>query len=186
MRKSLFVLLIVIGLAAVACRLGTSAAQRPGSEIPVSTEEAQLFEQNLKAASEGFSNNGEMDLHITESQLTSYVYFQLQEQANSGIADPQIFLRDGKIQFYATYSESALPVDLVLVITPRVSNGQISLQLDSVRLGPAAAPEVLVERAQQIITEQIEPSLNQSVTGGLYIDTLDVADGMLTLQGKKP
>jgi uncharacterized protein YpmS len=127
-----------------------------------------------------------LDLQITETQRTSYLYFQLQEQANSGITDPQIFLRDGKIQFYATYSESALQVDLILVITPQVSSGQISLQLDSARLGPAAAPEVLVERAQQIITEQIEPSLNQSVTGDLNLDTLNVADGLLILHGKKP
>ena len=186
MRKSLFILLLVLGLAAIACRFGASAAQRPGDDIPVSTEEAELFEQNLKVASETYSSTGELDLQITEKQLTSYIYFQLQEQLNSGITDPQVFLRDGKIQFFASYSESALPVDLVLVMTPQVTNGQISLQLDSVRLGPAAAPDVLVDRAQQIITDQIEPGLNQSVTGGLNIDQLSVADGMLTLHGKKP
>lgn len=186
MRTRFLTVLIVLGLAAAACRLGTSASQRPGSEIPISTEEAQLFEQNLKAASEAYASTGTLDVQISETQLTSYMYFQLQEQANSGISDPQIYLRDGKIQMYAAYSESALPVDLVLVITPKAADGRITLQLDSVHLGPAAAPQLLVDRAQQIITEQLEPGLNESVASGLYVDNLSVADGTLTLQGKKP
>lgn len=186
MRKQFIVMVLVFALAAFACRLGEDVAQRPGSTIPVTTEEAQQFEQNLKSTTDSLAESGQFDLEITEEQLTSYVYFETLKQSEIGITDPQIYLRDGKILMYAKYSKSILPVNIEMVITPLVSDGLVKLQLDSVKLGPASAPAALVEQFQRIITEQIEPSLNKSIAGDLYVETLSISDGVLKLHGKKP
>lgn len=186
MRKQFIVMVLVLVLAAFACRMGEDVAQRPGPTIPVTTEEAQRFEENLKTTADSFSQSGEFDLEITEEQLTSYVYYETQKQPEIGVTDPQIYLRDGKILMYAKYAESIVPVNVELVITPLVSDGKVKLQLDSVKLGPASAPDALVEQFQRIITEQVEPSLNESFAGELYVETLSISDGVLKLHGKKP
>jgi uncharacterized protein YpmS len=186
MRKTIIVMFLVLSLAAIAFRLGsTSTTENTGTSIPVSTEESLKFEENVKATADSVAATGQFDLEVTESQLTSYVYYQTLDHPEIGISDPQIYLRDGKIQMYGKYTGSIVPVNIEMVITPLVADGKIKLQLDSVKLGPASAPDVLVEQLQKIITDQIEPSLNDNLTNGLYIESLSIADGKLTLHGKK-
>lgn len=184
MRKTITVMFVILSLAAIACRLGSTAGERPGPEIPVTTEDAKQLEDNLKSTTG--ATNGDVDLKITEEQLTSYVFYQLQQNPDTGITDPQVYLRDGKIQLYAKYTTSGIPIDVQMAITPQVSDGKITLHLDSVKLGPIQAPQSVIDQAQQIITDDIEPNLNQSVTGGLYVESLTIADGVLTVHGKKP
>lgn len=185
MRKPYF-LLSLLFLTILSCRLGLPENTPPGPEIVISTEEAMNFEHEIKLASDSYSNTGQAKLQITEAEITSYFYFQLQSQNQTIISDPQIYLRDGTIQVFAKYSESKIPVNLFIQLSPLIEAGRLELKLEEIRLGPAAAPSVLVQQAQRIIDEQIEPGLNQNLAGEFNVESFLIADGILIVSGKKP
>ena len=59
---------------------------------------------------------------FTEQQLTSAVALYLEDHpTDPKLSNPQVFLRDGKIQLYGTAEVQGLSVDATFVIVPRAS-----------------------------------------------------------------
>ena len=185
MRK-IFLLLGCLAFILLSCRLGLPKSQLPGPPISISTEEAKRFEEKKTLASEDLSNTGRAELQISETEITSYFYYELQSQNQTTISQPQIYFRDGKIQLIAQYSEGKIPVDLKIILSPIIVYGKLELELEGMRLGPAAAPDLLVQQAQRIIDEQVEPGFNQNLVKEFNVESFSIADGMLSISGIKP
>ncbi len=188
MRKTIFVFLSIFVLTSLACGWFAPKSQ-PNDSWPtpvVSTQEAQQLQDNVKAANDQLATSDQLDLVITESQLTSFLVTQLADQGITSLESPQIYLRDGKVQVYATYVEAGTSVDLAVVLSFSANQGKVVVTLESVKIAGFTAPTALVNKAQDAIRTQVEPSLNQWLAETMYIESVAVADGNLTLHARKP
>ncbi|MGH2524686.1 MAG: hypothetical protein ACRDH2_19440, partial [Anaerolineales bacterium] len=112
---------ISLGAASLACGLpGRGGPTPPASPIPVSTEAAGELLDVWKSAVEN-SSNGEVSVVVTEAQLTSYAAIKLAEQEDPPLRDPQIFLRDGKVQIYGTAKAGSLTAPAVIILSAVVT-----------------------------------------------------------------
>lgn len=181
-------LIFVLAFATLGCGIFTpKGSDRDSWPTPViSTEEAQNLEDNVRDAAKQLDSNLPVVLVISESQLTSFVALRLEEQAITAVQDPQIFLRDGKVLANVTYNEGGAALKMSVDIKFLLNDGVISVMLEAIRLNGFSAPMALVNKAQIAITEQVQPALNEYLTKGMYVDSLVIADGTLTLTGKKP
>ena len=176
-----FVMLLSLALLALACIFG--APETPAPPPPVSTEAVQSLEQTLESAASQAQGSGEVNLQVTEEQLTSLVVFQLEEHGDGTISDPQIFLRDGQIQLFANVEREGISGTAKVVLEPNVdADGHPSFDVISASFGPFPIPE-------QIVSE-VEAELNQAFLEELEdqapntrIETITIADGVMTITG---
>lgn len=191
MKKTISLFISLLAFIGLACGLSlpkdTNSGERDQWPTPVvSEEQAQILEQNVKSAIEQLNANQPVVLIVTESELTSFVKMELARQGVTVISEPQIYLRSGLVQVFAQYKEGNAALDFSATMEFLVVNGQISVKLQKITLGGFNAPELLRSQAQTAITDQVEPALNQWLANGMYIDSLAIADGTLTLTGHKP
>ena len=125
-KKWLFILLSGLLAATIACNLNIGGPEPPASPIPVTTEEVENLEQSLEEVYEAGVSGSEVILEITEAQMTSMAAFELQGQDALDIQDPQVYLRDGQIQFFATVTQPNLEAVMKLVpMTTSLSSEEI-------------------------------------------------------------
>jgi len=177
----LLVILLVTGLA---CRLGSNTPATPTSPIPVSTEDAGKFEEQLKQAAEQAHKGETIELSFTEAELTSYLSIRLQDQPGLQLSDVQVYLRDGKVQIFANYVEGPLSLPLKVIFIPKVdAQGNASLELESMKMGSIPVPDSLKSRIQEEANNTINQMLSDSGEH-LFIESLMVQDGSLNLRGR--
>ena len=182
--RKLLWLFLLLALPVLACRLGsTPAVEIPEETIQVSAEEAEALKEEVRAVASQIAETGQAELQITEVQLTSYVALQLQEQGFTELTEPQIYLRSGQILVAGRYQDG---LTIFVVISPVLNNGSIELTLVTAQIGPAPAPDSLVERIQTELDERAAPALQNWLNANFYLETLTIADGMMTLGGTKP
>jgi len=75
MKKSICVFMAIALLAgSLACKIGSGTPQKPVETIPVTTEAAGSLQEKVQAAEEQAGAGGEVELVLTESEITSMVY----------------------------------------------------------------------------------------------------------------
>ena len=188
MRKTIVIFISLLTLIGLSCGLFTPKEDgRSSWPTPVVSEnEAQKFKENVKSAGDQLNANQPVVLVVTESELTSFVVFELQNQDISVIQDPQIYLRDGNVKVYGQYEEAGTTLNVSVQLRFAVLDGKIQIQIETVSLNGFNAPDSLASKVQMAISEQVEPALNQWLGDGMYIDTLQIGDGILTITGHKP
>ena len=181
-------LILLLAVATLGCGIFTpKSSDRDSWPTPViSADEAQKLEDSVREAAKQLDSNLPVVLVVTESQLTSFVALKLEEQAITAIQAPQIFLRDGKVLADVTYNEGGAELKMSVDLKFVLNDGVITVMIEAIRLNGFSAPLAMVNKAQTAITEQVEPALNEYLTKGMYIDSLIIADGTLTMTGKKP
>jgi hypothetical protein len=174
---------ISLGAASLACGLPFRGGPTPpASPIPVSTEAAGELLDVWKSAVEN-SSNGEVSVVITEEQLTSYAAIKLAEQEEPPLRDPQVFLRDGKVQIYGTAQAGSLTAPAVIVLSATVTpEGQINLNIDQANFGSLPVPASLLEDLSTALDEGLTGRLG-SQASGVKITNLLIADGQMTITG---
>lgn len=188
MRKTIVIFISLLAFIGLACGLSFPKTDNKKAEWPtpsVSEEEAQKFEQNVQAAGDQLNANEPVVLVVTESELTSFATLQLQKLEVSAFVEPQIYLRDGKVQVFGKYVEAA-SVDISVKLGLLVSDGLLKIQIDAITLNGFTAPDQLAKKVQLAIAEQVEPALNQWLVGGMYVDKIEIGDGILTITGHNP
>ncbi len=179
---------IIIATTSLAC--GFLSPQKSGGDVwptpIVSTEQAKQLQDNLKAANDQLAANQNIDLVITESQLTSLVVQELDNQGITVIKNPQIYLRDGKVQTFAKYVEGSAEIDIQIILSFTAQNGKIAVTLEGVKLAGFTAPQLLMSQIQDAVRTNVEPLVNERLSTDLFIDSLTIENGNLTLKGHKP
>jgi hypothetical protein len=184
---SLFVLI----LASLACTIavgGPDYSNRP--PIPVSSQAAESIKDEIKRAFEAGAASGEVTINITEPQITSLLASRLQTdqnlQQNSQplITDPQVYLRDGKMQIFGKTQQGMFTANIGIVIAVSVGeNGKPKIEIVSADFGPFPAPQGLNNAVSAMIDEAFTGSLGPVATG-LRIETISIANGTMTLTGR--
>jgi len=188
MRKTIVIFISLLTLIGLACGLFTPKddARNSWPTPVVSEDEAQKFKDNVQSAGDQLNANQPVVLVVTESELTSYVAYELQNQDVSVIQNPQIYLRDGNVQVYGQYDEAGTSLNISVTLRFPVSDGKVQVQIVTIALNGFKAPASLASKVQLAVTEQVEPGLNEWLANGMYIDALQIGDGILTITGHNP
>lgn len=184
MKKGIGLALTALWLAGLACGFSVGGPTPPASPIPVSTESVGELQDNLRKAATGLPASGEVSLTVTEQQLTSIVALRLQDQKNLPIRDPQVFLRDGKIQLFGLAEAGGLRVNALIVISANLTpDGGVVFKAEEANFGPIPVPEDLLQQVSEVINEAFTDNLGSAATG-LRLTGIAIQDGQLSLTGQ--
>ena len=185
----LFLLLLV--LTALACNINVGGPDYSNlPPVPISTEYAQSIQDEVQRAFEEGAQTGEITLNLTEQQITSYLAARLQsdpslQQDNQPlISEPQVYLRDGQMQIYGKSQRGMFNANIGIIVSVGVdTEGQPDIEIVSADFGPLPAPEGLKDTIEAMVREAYTGSLGPVATG-LRIETINIANGVMTVTGR--
>ena len=185
----LFLLLLV--LTALACNINVGGPDYSSlPPVPISTEYAQSIQDEVQRAFEEGAQTGEITLNLTEQQITSYLASRLQSDPNLQqdnqplISEPQVYLRDGQMQIYGKSQRGMFNANIGIIVSIGVdAEGQPDIEIVSADFGPLPAPEGLKDTIEAMVREAYTGSLGPVATG-LRIETITIANGIMTVTGR--
>lgn len=187
MKKNHFILLVTLLsliLASLACTINAGGPAYPETRVPISTESAASFEEQVRAAQTAAAQSGALTVSVSESQLTSLLAARLAQDESPLITDPQVYLRDGQIQIYGKASQGPIQVNVRIVIAISVdANGQPVISVVSTDFGPLPAPEELNKTISAMTQEAFTGALGPAAIG-FRLESVAIADGVMTLTGR--
>lgn len=189
--SSVFLFLAALVLTVIACNVfvgGPDYSDR--TPIPVSNEAAESLKEEIKRAFEAGAATGEVTINITETQITSVLAQRLQNDQNLQqdrkplITDPQVYLRDGQMQIFGKTQQGMFTANIGIIVSVGVdADGKPKIEIVSADFGPLPAPEGLNAAISAMIEEAYTGSVGPVATG-LRIQTIAIADGVMTLTGR--
>ncbi len=186
------IVFITLVLASLACTVNTGGPDYSDlTPIPISTEAAQSLQDGIKKSIEDGLTSGVVTITITEPQITSYLALRLQsdpslQQENSTplITDPQVYLRDGQMKIYGKTQQGMFAANIGIIVNVGVdADGKPKIEIASADFGPFPAPEGINETITAIIEEAYTGSFGPVATG-IRIETITIADGVMTIVGR--
>jgi len=184
-----FVSLMLTSLACVVFVGGPDYSSLP--PIPVSADAAASIQTEIQRAVEAAAGTGVITINLTEPQITSYLAERLQSDPSLQqpdkkplITDPQVYLRDGKMQIYGKTQQGIFTANLGVIVDMGVdANGQPKIDIASADFGPLPAPQGLKEAVTAMVSEAYTGSLGPVATG-LRIESISIANGVMTVTGR--
>ena len=190
-KYALPIFLFTLMLTSLACTIfvgGPDYSTLP--QIPASTEAAQSMQDEVKRAFEEGMTTGTITLNFTEPQITSFLAARLrsdpnlQQDSKPLIADPQVYLRDGQMQIYGKTQQGMFTANIGIIVNVGVDeNGQPKIDIASADFGPLPAPKGLTNAIAAMVREAYTGSLGPVATG-LRIESITIADGIMTISGR--
>ena len=193
MKKSIALplFLFILILSSLACSMfigGPDYSDR--QPIPVSSDAAESLKDEIKRAFEAGAASGEVTFNITEAQITSVLAQRLQTDQNLQqdskplITDPQVYLRDGQMQIFGKTQQGMFTANIGIVVSVGVDeNGKPKIEIVSADFGPFPAPGGINTTISSMIEEAYVGSVGPVATG-LRIQTVSIADGIMTISGR--
>ena len=184
-RNSLTILISSLVLSAVACSISLGGPDYPTDSIAPSGDEVVAMQTQVQQAFLDAAQSGVVTFQITEAQLTSYMAQKLQQQADPPFTDPQILLRNGQMQMYGKVTQGYFYANMLIVMNVGVdpATGLPSITIASADFGPVDAPAGVTNAISSIIAEAFTGSFGPVATG-IRIETISIADGVMTLTGR--
>lgn len=182
--KYIYLFSLVLALASLACSIFVGGPDYPPNPVPISTEAFDGFTQQIQQAMLVGAETGTFTLQINEVQLTSYLASKLQERANPPFTDPQVLLRDGQMQLFGKVKRGYFIANMSVILSVGLDEtGLPKIEVLSADFGPFPAPEGLNGAISAIVEELFTGSFGPAATG-LRIESITIADGIMTLTGR--
>ena len=183
--------LLVLLLASLACTISVGGPDYSDlTPIPVSTEAADSLKEEMKRAFEAGAQTGTVTLTITEPQITSVLAFKLlsdptmQTDKKPFITDPQVYLRDGQMKIYGKSQQGMFTANIGIIVNIGISElGKPKIDIASADFGPFPVPNGIKEALTTMIDEAYTGSIGPAATG-LRIESISIADGVMTITGR--
>jgi hypothetical protein len=190
--RGLPLFLLILVLTSLACTVfvgGPDYSSLP--PIPVSAEAAASIQEEIKRAVEAAAQTGVITVYLTEPQITSFLAARLQsdpglQQSDKTplITNPQVYLRDGQMQIYGKTQKGIFAANIGIIVNMGVdANGEPVIDVVSADFGPFPAPEGLKDAITAMVREAYTGSLGPVATG-LRIETIAIANGVMTVSGR--
>jgi hypothetical protein len=175
----------VLLLTSMACTVFVGGPDYPAQVVPVSTDEALSMQTQIEQALTAGAETGVVTLQITESQLTSYITAKMQGQTNPPFTEPQILLRNGQMQMYGKIDRGMFAANMVITMNVSIdpTTNMPKIEIASADFGPVPAPEGLNAAISAMLDEAFTGSLGP-VALGFRLETISIADGVMTLTGR--
>lgn len=181
--KTLLIILSVLVVVSLACNMGRRAAT-PLPTVPVSTEAVEDLEQSVEEAFQEAEASGEINLVITEAQLTSAIAFELEKNGTNSLSDLQIRLQDGQIQMTAAVDASGLSATASVILEVSVDPaGRPVLSVGSANLGPFPVPEDLVSEIEVQINQAFQDQIDE-MGPDIFIESIVIEGGAMRITGR--
>lgn len=185
------ILLLTLILTSLACNINVGGPDYSDlAPIPVSGSEADALKEQIKRAFEDAAITGTITFTISEAQITSVLAQRLQtdpslqQEQKPIITDPQVYLRDGQMKIYGKTQQGIFTANIGIIINISAdANGKPVIEIASADFGPFPAPEGLKDTITAMIAEAYTGSLGPAATG-LRIETITIADGVMTVSGR--
>jgi uncharacterized protein YpmS len=180
--KPIRTFLLLLVLFSLACQMPIRAASQDSTSIPISTEAAGQFEDQLATASAELEQTGQVTVIISETQLTSYFAQQLPSSGDVVLTDPQVRLRDGIIEVTGIASVGSLTTDAMVILQPYIEQGNLRLSIQEAKFGAVPIPDAILETLTETLNQNLD---NFTTVNGrkFWLETITVADGSMTLSG---
>jgi hypothetical protein len=183
-RKRILLFAFALIFTTLACTMSVGGPEYPEGAIPVSAEAVASLRTQIEAAVLAGAESGTVTLQISEEQITSYIAFRLASQENPVLRNPQVYLRDGQMQVYGKVERGYFIANVLVVLNVSVDElGQPKIEIASADFGPFPAPEGLKQSLTAIVTEAYTGSLGPVATG-FRLDTISIANGLMTVTGR--
>jgi hypothetical protein len=86
-----------------------------------------------------------------------------------------------------SYRENGIVLPMELIAEPIVSDdGNFRIELDLAKIGPISAPDVLRDRAQELLDEAVQQAMQEQNGSQFIVSNVEIADGKITIRGRKP
>lgn len=172
-------------LASLACTIFVGGPDYPAQIVPVSTNDVQNMQTQIEQAFTAGAESGTVNLQFTESQLTSYIALKLQAQTSPPFTDPQILLRNGQMQMYAKVVRGMFIANILITMNVSIdpANGMPKIEIATADFGPFPAPQGINDAISAVIDEAFTGSLGPVATG-FRLETISIADGVMTITGR--
>lgn len=176
--------IFALALASLACTVFVGGPDYPATPIAVSTEAVGSLDDQVHAAQTAAAQNGLLTLTINETQITSLLASKLEAQTDPFIRDPQVYLRNNEIQVYGKASQGDLEANVRIVLSASIdAEGKPVITVTSADFGPLPAPEGLNKTVSALIEEAFTGALGPAAIG-LRLESITIADGVMTLAGR--
>jgi hypothetical protein len=174
---------MIITLISTACKISLGGNEPTAEPIPVSVDAAESIQTIIDSAIITDGQSKSVAFTVTEEQITSYAVLEMAKRPESNISNPQIYLRDGKIDVYAIYTQEYFDINIHLTLQAEIdANNELLVKIETVDLGNIPAPKSLLDTISSLIDETITNSLLPASTG-FRMETIYIADGMATISG---
>ncbi len=156
----------------------------PETDISVSQQSVESMQAQFKAAIEAGAKGERIILTITETQLTSFFASKLETEKDPFFTDPQVYLRDGKMQIFGKVSQGYFVATTKTVLSVGVDEqGQPKIEIISADFGPFPAPESLANFLSSTIQEAYTGAIGPVATG-FRVEQIGIAKGYMVIAGK--
>jgi hypothetical protein len=184
-KHSLVLFFILLMLTSLACTIFVGGPDYPDQTIAASADEVQSMQTQIEQAFSAGAESGIVNLQITESQLTSYMTQKMQEKSNPPFTDPQVLLRDGQMQMYGKINRGMFAANMRISMNVSIDSTTNLPKLEIVEadFGPFPTPEGLNTAISAVIDEAFTGSLGPVATG-FRLESISIADGVMTLTGR--
>ena len=180
--KHIRTFLLLLVMFSLACQMPISAAQQDQTPIPVTTEAAGQFEEQLATAAAELEQTGQVTVIFSESQLTSFFAQQLPTSGDVILTDPQVILREGKIEVTGKASVGSISTDAMVILQPYIDQGNIRFTIDEGKFGSIPMPDVTLNFLSETINQNMD--YFTTVNGRkFWLEAITIADGLTTLSG---
>jgi hypothetical protein len=182
--KKIFLALSVLVFSMLACSVFVGGPAYPDTPIPVSTADVQSLKDQASTAIADGAQTGTVSLQITEAQLTSYLAYKLNSQANPLITDPQVQLRNGQMQVFGKAQQGMFNANVSITMNVSVDDqGQPKIDITQADFGPLPAPQGLNDAVSSMLQEAFTGSLGPVATG-FRLESITITDGVMTVVGR--
>ena len=182
--KHLYLFFLTLALTSLACTIFVGGPDYPSNPVPFSMEAVDSFRQQVEQAMTIGAETGTFSLQINEEQLTSYLTLKMQEQANPPFTEPQVLLRDGQMQIIGKIQRSYFLANTAIILSVGIDEaGLPKIEVISADFGPFPAPGGVNEAIGAIVAEVFTGSFGPAAIG-LRLETITIADGVMTLTGR--
>lgn len=181
--KPIITLLVLLLLSGLACSLpGRGTPTAVPTLIP--TMDPQVLEGQLATAAAGLNETGKINISFTEQQITTLVAQALAQHTDSlPFTEPQVSLQNGQMVISGKVEIGSIATDAKIVFEPAVQNGQFRVNILSANVGSLPLPDSALQQISDTMNENLTQFI--SVEGrDIEIETVAIADGLLTLTGK--
>ncbi|MFM8368300.1 MAG: hypothetical protein ACKOBD_06040 [Chloroflexota bacterium] len=184
-KKYLYLFIVSLVVSSLACSINVGGPEYPAQTVPASPTDAQALRDMIQQAMITGAETGVITLSITENQLTGFMAEKLAQQTNPPFTDPQILLRNGQMQMYGKVTQGWFTANMLITMNVTIDEitGQPKMQIVSADFGPVPAPEGINNAISAIIDEAFTGSFGP-VAVGFRLETITIADGIMTLTGR--
>lgn len=174
--KTLMVVCL-LALSVLACQV--TAGPKPPRSVTISNEQAQALAKALQNPE--INSAGVITIRITESQLTSYLIFNMGKEVSEFLSNPVVLFEPNQVHLYGTLKGDVFPVDGRIIAEITLVNKLPQISIVSADFGILPVPAAVLSS----LAEQINKAINREMTQSpqsYQVQSIVLTTGLATLQ----